>query len=298
MAVENHPAKIAKYLLKGWCLLNEYCPNGHNIPLVRSKQGVLLCVGCDPGCPYNGTYTEEGQESPEGRSVDPAATLAPSVNSLVTHDTRGSAYTTTGTAPRATAEDTCPRGGQLDGAPALEEGLFEVALGGPEFRFSCVRLAPRPGQRPRLLGDSYVVKVRFALNANAEDLVDSSALKEAVRRECEQLNDRILIPEDCKSMENKSQIGRGQVEMRCCDDGRSFSFPEQDCLVLRMARAASEELAAMVWERLAVARVTESLRRAGAHWMEVRLTESSGDEAAFRRSLLPTSQAAAAATHW
>jgi len=279
MAVENHPAKIAKYLLKGWCLLNEYCPNGHNIPLVRSKQGVLLCVGCDPGCPYNGTHTEEGQESPEGRSVEPAAALA------------SSAYTTTGgqsaalsprpfshgTAPRATVEDTGARGGQLDGTPALAEGLFEVALGGPECRFSCVRLA---------------------LNSNAEGLPDSAALKEAVRRECEQLNDRILIPEDCKSMENKSQIGRGQVEMRCCDDGRSFSFPEQDCLVLRMARATSEELAAMIWERLAVARATESLRRAGAHWMEVRLTESSGDEAAFRRSLLPTSQAAAAATDW
>lgn len=43
----DHPAKIAQYLLKGWCLLNEYCPNGQNIPLVRSRKGELLCCGCD-----------------------------------------------------------------------------------------------------------------------------------------------------------------------------------------------------------------------------------------------------------
>eukprot|EP00928_Gymnodinium_smaydae_P073052 TRINITY_DN56315_c0_g1_i1.p1 TRINITY_DN56315_c0_g1~~TRINITY_DN56315_c0_g1_i1.p1 ORF type:complete len:438 (-),score=105.61 TRINITY_DN56315_c0_g1_i1:44-1357(-) len=68
---DKHPAKIAKYLLQGWCLLNEYCPNGQNIPLVKSKEGKLVCAGCTSSCPYYATHSEAGAAAPAPPAVPP-----------------------------------------------------------------------------------------------------------------------------------------------------------------------------------------------------------------------------------
>lgn len=77
---DNHPAKIAKFLLKGWCLLNEYCPNGQNIPLVRSRDGALVCAGCSSSCPHYATHGE----SPQVTSVEVSPTLMPAVSATST----------------------------------------------------------------------------------------------------------------------------------------------------------------------------------------------------------------------
>jgi uncharacterized Zn finger protein (UPF0148 family) len=40
--------KIGEYLLKGWTMLGDNCPNGCNVPLMRSRDNKsLLCLGCD-----------------------------------------------------------------------------------------------------------------------------------------------------------------------------------------------------------------------------------------------------------
>jgi uncharacterized Zn finger protein (UPF0148 family) len=40
--------KIGEHLLKGWTLLGDNCPNGCNVPLMRSRNNKsLVCLGCD-----------------------------------------------------------------------------------------------------------------------------------------------------------------------------------------------------------------------------------------------------------
>eukprot|EP00451_Oxyrrhis_marina_P004007 CAMPEP_0204270154 /NCGR_PEP_ID=MMETSP0468-20130131/18322_1 /ASSEMBLY_ACC=CAM_ASM_000383 /TAXON_ID=2969 /ORGANISM="Oxyrrhis marina" /LENGTH=179 /DNA_ID=CAMNT_0051245647 /DNA_START=30 /DNA_END=569 /DNA_ORIENTATION=+ len=39
-------ALIAQRLLKGWCLTNDYCTSCRGLPLMRSKAGEVICVGC------------------------------------------------------------------------------------------------------------------------------------------------------------------------------------------------------------------------------------------------------------
>ncbi|CAD7922520.1 unnamed protein product [Amoebophrya sp. A25] len=43
-------SSIASYLLRGWCMLNETCPESPSCPLVRSRDGQTVCVSCRPVC--------------------------------------------------------------------------------------------------------------------------------------------------------------------------------------------------------------------------------------------------------
>merc|ERR1740121_2217260 len=67
----NHPALIAKYLLKGYCLLNEYCPLGKNVPLVKSRDGTRICCCGDISCQYNEQAQLGGVAQPAAVSVVP-----------------------------------------------------------------------------------------------------------------------------------------------------------------------------------------------------------------------------------
>lgn len=44
--------RLAEYMLKGWALLGETCPAENAYPLVRSRDGRKVCVGCQPHCEY------------------------------------------------------------------------------------------------------------------------------------------------------------------------------------------------------------------------------------------------------
>lgn len=103
----DHPAKIAQYLLKGWCLLNEYCPNGQNIPLVRSREGALLCCGCDYYVPPPGQAGKAETCTPCAPSPVPAPPLSASA-------LPGSPSTSTGTIGVSTTP-TLPPAGEAGG---------------------------------------------------------------------------------------------------------------------------------------------------------------------------------------
>eukprot|EP00971_Amphidinium_carterae_P247622 4917333-Amphidinium_carterae.1 len=65
----DSPAQIAQYLLKGYCLLNEYCPNGASIPLLRHPNGSYLCVCGNAACKYASSAAPAGQK-PSGVATD------------------------------------------------------------------------------------------------------------------------------------------------------------------------------------------------------------------------------------
>ena len=48
MSSDSASKKIGENLLKGWTLLGDVCPEGCNIPLMRSRdQKHLVCCGCE-----------------------------------------------------------------------------------------------------------------------------------------------------------------------------------------------------------------------------------------------------------
>ena len=45
---DSSTKQIGEYLLKGWTLLGDNCPNGCNVPLMRSRDKKhLVCCGCE-----------------------------------------------------------------------------------------------------------------------------------------------------------------------------------------------------------------------------------------------------------
>eukprot|EP00741_Cyanophora_paradoxa_P020099 tig00021234_g19400.t1 len=59
-------ARIAEKMLQRWALLNEQCPAGCPVPLVRNKQGERFCVSC------NAFVREDGGASPSAPAPAPA----------------------------------------------------------------------------------------------------------------------------------------------------------------------------------------------------------------------------------
>eukprot|EP00927_Polykrikos_kofoidii_P053277 TRINITY_DN4761_c0_g1_i2.p1 TRINITY_DN4761_c0_g1~~TRINITY_DN4761_c0_g1_i2.p1 ORF type:complete len:313 (-),score=69.20 TRINITY_DN4761_c0_g1_i2:294-1232(-) len=279
---ENHPAKIAKYLLKGWCLLNENCPAGTNIPLVRSREGVLVCCGCTPACPHYKTHghpppPSQAQVLPlasvEQPSDKTAASLAaPAATAAAAQDRTLPAI---GSNPIAAWQDT--RQSHHDDASPF------VLLQTPPMRFSCVRLSrvtvgKGGGRRFRLVGDSLMLKVRFALPAAAlSGFPDEEELRVAIQFHRDLLHEKVIVP----SSSAVSQPGREQVSVNC-EDGSRFSFPERDCLLIPAPQATLDAIAAVLWEGIVAG---EGARFAATTWMEVCLIDGSGAETTFRRAL-------------
>mmetsp|Transcript_116469 Transcript_116469/g.340744 ORF Transcript_116469/g.340744 Transcript_116469/m.340744 type:complete len:321 (-) Transcript_116469:75-1037(-) len=302
--MDNHPAKIAKYLLKGWCLLNDYCPNGQNIPLVRSREGALVCAGCNPSCQYFATHGDQTQQSgapgqPQTETTVGAAMAQPAPKKP-TADMPPPAPTSAVNKPRVEfeaqqlqtpAQQVAPNlsGGAgpasdaptapVQGVVAVADGgsACEVAIQGQGLGFGCVRLSLSPGLRPRLLGDYFTVKARLALPGHGQ-VVDTDELRQALQAQCRRLAERTLLPQ--------VQVERGaNVVTISCEDGTLLSLPEHDCLLVQVPRVTPDVVAALLWDRLVAAPVMEQLCSSGAHWLEVSVTSGSGAEAAFRKPL-------------
>jgi len=308
---DNHPAKIAKYLLKGWCLLNEYCPNGQNIPLVRSKDGALICAGCTPSCPYYATHGDQPEASPV-RSPAPARPGPPAVE----RSDRAMPLQPPEPAIQVPSGGDGSLAGGCCGGPTAGGGHHPVASGAhgsaplsawssagtapasseaavvtfktPAMRCSIVRLFSGRGQRSRLVGNSLELKVRMAVTARgveAERHLDVD-LREVARSQCDKLDEKVVLPAAlCTGVGEHSQT------TVACEDGARFVLPGRDCIILDTAQVSLDAIAATVWGWISTAPVAERFHGCGALWLEVSVSETSGAEASFRRALRPGSVA-------
>lgn len=287
MGGESQPAKIAKYLLKGYCLLNEYCPNGQNVPLVRSRDGTLICCCDDLTCPYK----EEAAAGPQGGQPRPAAGVSKpmATASAAVPAARQAAPPIPSTKQADSASLDTAAGAESVGAQSIriasggmnaDTGAREnqLTLQGAEFQFSCVRLAARRNQQTQLLGGFFAVTVRIGMDGQ---LMEVGSFREAIGAECQRFANHVLLPEHALGVEI-SRAG-GQVVVVCGDSSR-FELPERDCLVLPVAGLSVEELVSLIWERVASTDNMAALRRAGARWMEVAIADGSHAEAAVRSS--------------
>ena len=250
VAQEAYPNLIAKYLLDGWCMLNESCTK-HLTPLLRSRDGRELCVACEA--------TSRRQLESAGPPPAPKPFLAEPSSARV-----NAQEIDTGRA----------RPSALRATPA--DGLWEVLVQGPDLKFCCTRLASRDKRRLRLLAESIAVKVRLAAAVG----VDASLLREAAAEICGKLADKVILPKFASGNTQISEPVKGQICVT--SEGASFSLPEarafvsrprfvvrlfsgihkltlaravraveeEDCLQVPSARVTPESIAAIIWEHL------------------------------------------------
>jgi len=257
---DNHPAKIAKYLLKGWCLLNEYCPNGQNVPLVRSREGQVVCVCGDPTCRYH--QAEDGvvckpTESPRAEAREATETEPSSAPRPFSPPQRSDPVDRNQSDPPAVRRSPSP-------LSSNSEKVFTT----PETKFNCVRLdSVSGGQIVRLHGDSYVVKVRVGIAASsAVDGLDG-ALQKTVSKFCNHLANRVLIPRSSPGLDIATSTGHVTVTY---GNASHYTFPETECVTL--TGVTLELIAKWLLER-----VHGELGERGAQWMEVSLSCSLGE---------------------
>jgi len=203
----NHPAEIAKYLLKGWCLLNDYCPNGHNIPLVRSRDMRYVCCCGDRTCKY---YPGDELASPQ-----PQASLS---------DTIKSSAPELSASPIATMLSAGMVQVAKSASPCFASGGCEFTFASPSVQINCVRLDKR-SDHFKLLGDCYLAKVRIGFRSACPDVIPFQDVFKSV---CGQLIDRVLIP-DPRVCPEVNIVGSKVVINR---SGAEYVFPESECILL------------------------------------------------------------------
>ncbi|KAK8812349.1 hypothetical protein WA158_007583 [Blastocystis sp. Blastoise] len=61
---------MGKYLLNGWTMLNENCPNNCNVPLFRNKENELVCPNCGPISAESTSETDKKEDSEGYKNED------------------------------------------------------------------------------------------------------------------------------------------------------------------------------------------------------------------------------------
>lgn len=66
--MSDHSQVLGQYLLKGWCMLQETCPDNPSVPLMRSRAGVTICVACQ-NCAHYPRDEAQPQPAAAGRAA-------------------------------------------------------------------------------------------------------------------------------------------------------------------------------------------------------------------------------------
>jgi len=266
--------------------LNEYCPNGHNVPLVRSRDGALVCCCDDPACPYKEKGSGAAAAAPPASAAEPAASAsapggypsgAASSPPVVARRPEAEAVSSAA-APAAQRRLPAQAAGGSGGARAVvEAGATELVVQGADLQFCCTRLAVQRDQRAQLLGGSFAVRIRCGVEGS--ELAWGRTLREALVAECRRLMDRVLLPERAAGVQVTRAAGQVMV---ACGSGARFEFPDRDCVALPVECLAVEELAALMLDKASGA--IASMQSSGVLWIEASLTQAPGAEAIVRRS--------------
>jgi 6-pyruvoyl-tetrahydropterin synthase len=149
------------------------------------------------------------------------------------------------------------------------------------LKFSAAHFIAYKGFREPLHGHNYQVSVRIAGGLGADGYVlDFGLVKQATKRVCERLDERVILPEqsDCLRIARTE----GQVVVTY-DDGATFSFPETDTALLPIVHSSAEELARYVLSQIRFE--LPDLKRRGARWVEVGVAEAPGQIAYCREEI-------------
>ena len=168
---------------------------------------------------------------------------------------------------------------------------FEVFLSKESFKFNAAHFVAYRGFRERLHGHNYRMSIRLIGNRTISSdgyLIDFGCVKKAAKDVCKEMNEHFLCPMHSDVIDIKiSEVDEnknGSIQLKC-EDGSQFLFPKQDCLMLPIVHATTEELSIYLWGKMIDKLDVGFLREQDIHVMEVTISEAPGQESVFRMSL-------------
>ena len=159
---------------------------------------------------------------------------------------------------------------------------FEVNVSKDTFKFNAAHFVAFPGFRERLHGHNYKVGVRLLGRRQIGPdgyVIDFGCIKEVCKKVCNRLNEHFICPQYSDVLQIYHENGSVRIE---CEDGAVFVFPRQDCCILPLVHATTEELSIYLWAEILNGLNADYLIKRGIHTMEVTVAESIGQEATFR----------------
>lgn len=157
--------------------------------------------------------------------------------------------------------------------------MFAIHLAKEPFKFSCSHFTILSRDHAeRLHGHNYQLRADIEIGSLDSELgmaFDFNAVKPKIRMICDELDERILLPN--KSPFLKIQDDSGQLKVTF--GKKSYSFPAEDCLCLPVSNVTSEELARYVCDRLF------TLMNENKHWTSIRVEveETRGQSVSYSR---------------
>lgn len=127
---------------------------------------------------------------------------------------------------------------------------FVVNIGKERHKFSCSHFTIfGPEVAERLHGHNYYVRLSMTvsnLDPNLGMAFDFNDLKPIIHRVCDELDERVLIPEKSKYL--KISRLKEQVEVRF--QKKLYSLPAEDVVLLPFVNVTAEELARYIADRI------------------------------------------------
>jgi len=161
------------------------------------------------------------------------------------------------------------------------ESRYRVHVSKDYLKFAAAHFIAYKGFRESIHGHNYQVSVSVEGGLGVDGyVVDFGLVKEAAKRVCQRLDERVLLPaeSDCLSFARAD----GQIAITY-EDGSRFSFPESDVVLLPIVHSSAEELARYVLSEIRAE--LPDLQRRGAKSMEVGVAEAPGQVAYCRQDL-------------
>jgi 6-pyruvoyltetrahydropterin/6-carboxytetrahydropterin synthase len=158
---------------------------------------------------------------------------------------------------------------------------YSVVVAKDYLKFAAAHFIAYPGFREPLHGHNYQVSVRVEADLGADGYVlDFGLVKRVAKALCEELDERVIVPERSDCLTIAVDAGRIQVTTA---EGDRFQFPRADCAVLPIIHSSAEELAAYLLGRLRTILATEAGGR-GLVALEVGVAEAPGQIAYCRET--------------
>ncbi len=161
----------------------------------------------------------------------------------------------------------------------MSDARFRLCLAKEDFKFSVAHFTVFSAERAELLhGHNYRVAVELAGPRLGELglLAEVEGVKEEIRRLCEQLDSRVLVP----AANPHLQVSPGEGSVAIAYRARRYTFPAADTVLLPLANVSMELLARHLWQALLPA-----LADGAVDHLTVSVEESSGQRAVYESSL-------------
>ena len=159
---------------------------------------------------------------------------------------------------------------------------FEVYVSKDSFKFNAAHFVAFSGYRERLHGHNYRIGVRMLgrrqIGADGY-VIDFGCIKATCKTVCKRMNELFLCPMESNVLKIETTDDSVRIE---CEDDSVFVFPKDDCALLPIVHATTEELAIYLWAEILRGLEADYLTKRGIHTMEVTVAEAIGQEATFK----------------